>query len=88
MKRDLAKKKKIQESSQQASEAEQETVYRDATGRKIDTKAERAEAARLKREREEKEAAKMEWGKGIVQKDEEERKRAELALESTRDLAR
>lgn len=56
----------------------QETVYRDATGRKIDTKAARAEAARLKREREEKEAQKMEWGKGLVQKEEQERRRLEL----------
>jgi pre-mRNA-splicing factor CWC26 len=56
----------------------QETVYRDATGRKIDTKAARAEAARLKREREEKEAQKMEWGKGLVQKEEQEKRRLEL----------
>jgi pre-mRNA-splicing factor CWC26 len=70
------------------AEEEQETVYRDASGRRIDTKAERAEAARKKREREELEAKKMEWGKGIVQRDEEERKRAELAAESMKDLAR
>ena len=48
----------------------QETVYRDSSGKKIDTKAARAEAARLKRLREEKEAQKMGWGKGLVQKDE------------------
>jgi pre-mRNA-splicing factor CWC26 len=56
----------------------QETVYRDASGRKIDTKAARAEAARLKREREEKEAQKMEWGKGLVQKEEQEKRKLEL----------
>lgn len=56
----------------------QETVYRDATGKKIDTKAARAEAARLKREREEKEAQKMEWGKGLVQREEREKRRLEL----------
>lgn len=56
----------------------QETVYRDSSGKKIDTKAARAEAARLKREREEKEARKMEWGKGLVQKDETEKRRLEL----------
>ncbi len=39
--------------------------------------AERAEAARRKREREEKEAAKMEWGKGLVQRDEAEKRRKE-----------
>ncbi|KAF9042639.1 hypothetical protein BDZ89DRAFT_1128545 [Hymenopellis radicata] len=56
----------------------QETVYRDATGRKIDTKAARAEAARKKRELEEKEAQKMEWGKGLVQRDEAEQNKKEL----------
>ncbi|KAG5636160.1 hypothetical protein H0H81_008941 [Sphagnurus paluster] len=56
----------------------QETVYRDASGKKIDTKAARAEAARLKREREEKEAQKMEWGKGLVQREEKEKQKLEL----------
>ena len=40
--------------------------------------AARAEAARLKREREEKEAAKMEWGKGLVQRDEAKAQRKHL----------
>ncbi|KAH6913372.1 pre-mRNA-splicing factor CWC26 [Coprinopsis sp. MPI-PUGE-AT-0042] len=44
----------------------QETVYRDAQGKKIDTKVAKAEAARLKREKEEQEARKMEWGKGLT----------------------
>src|SRR6266576_2231695 len=66
----------------------QETVYRDASGRKIDTKAERAEAARLKREREEREAKKMEWGKGLVQKDEEERRRQEIEKQKSTACAR
>ncbi|KAF9468035.1 Pre-mRNA-splicing factor of RES complex-domain-containing protein [Collybia nuda] len=66
----------------------QETVYRDATGRKIDTKAARAEAARLKREREEKEAQKMEWGKGLVQKEEQEKQRLELEKQKGRTFAR
>ncbi|KZT20936.1 hypothetical protein NEOLEDRAFT_1140105 [Neolentinus lepideus HHB14362 ss-1] len=66
----------------------QETVYRDASGRKIDTKAEMAEAARKKREREEREAKKMEWGKGLVQRDEQEKRREEMAKMKGRDLAR
>ena len=46
--------------------------------------AERAEAARKKREAEEKEAKKMEWGKGLVQREEAERKKKELeAMRST-----
>ena len=66
----------------------QETVYRDASGRKIDTKAERAEAARLKREREEREAKKMEWGKGLVQKDEEDKRGQEMEKQKSTAFAR
>ncbi|PAV15091.1 pre-mRNA-splicing factor CWC26 [Pyrrhoderma noxium] len=65
----------------------QETVYRDASGRKIDTKAERAEAARKKREKEEREAQKMEWGKGLVQREDEAKRKAQLEKERNRDLA-
>ncbi|KAF8656209.1 hypothetical protein AX16_002645 [Volvariella volvacea WC 439] len=66
----------------------QETVYRDTSGRKIDTKAAKAEAARLKREREEKEAKKMEWGKGLIQKEEEEKRRQELEKQKDMPFAR
>jgi pre-mRNA-splicing factor CWC26 len=66
----------------------QETVYRDASGKKIDTKAARAEAARLKRLKEEKEAQKMEWGKGLVQKEEAEKRRKELEKNRTTAFAR
>ncbi|KAI0322874.1 Pre-mRNA-splicing factor of RES complex-domain-containing protein [Amylostereum chailletii] len=70
-----------EELSREEHLAAQETVYRDASGRKLDMKAERVEAARKKREREEKEAQKMEWGKGLVQRDqEEERKKKEASL--------
>ncbi|TDL16812.1 hypothetical protein BD410DRAFT_816629 [Rickenella mellea] len=81
------RKPAVEKMTKEEEAAAQETVYRDASGRKIDTKAERAEAARLKREREAKEAEKMEWGKGIVQRGEEERKRAQLEKERKRDLA-
>ncbi|KAF9004007.1 Pre-mRNA-splicing factor of RES complex-domain-containing protein [Cyathus striatus] len=66
----------------------QETVYRDASGRKIDTKAAKAEAARLKREREEKEAKKMEWGKGLVQREEQEKRKQELEKQRGKAFAR
>ena len=66
----------------------QETVYRDSSGKKIDTKAAKAEAARLKREREEREAKKMEWGKGLVQRDEAEKRRLELEKQRTTTFAR
>ena len=65
-----------------------DTIYRDSSGRKIDTKAARAEAARLRREQEEREAKKMEWGKGLVQRGEDERRRTELEKEKARGLAR
>lgn len=66
----------------------QETVYRDISGKKIDTKAAKAEAARLKREKEEREAKKMEWGKGLVQRDEAEKKKKELEKQKTTSFAR
>jgi pre-mRNA-splicing factor CWC26 len=66
----------------------QETVYRDTSGKKIDTKAAKAEAARLKREREEREAKKMEWGKGLVQRDEAEKRRRELEKQRSTTFAR
>ncbi|KAH8109377.1 Pre-mRNA-splicing factor of RES complex-domain-containing protein [Phellopilus nigrolimitatus] len=75
------------EEEREAARLAQETVYRDVTGRKIDTKAERVEAARKKREREEREAQKMEWGKGLVQREDEVRRRAQLEQERKRDLA-
>ncbi|KAF9447191.1 hypothetical protein P691DRAFT_802879 [Macrolepiota fuliginosa MF-IS2] len=66
----------------------QETVYRDSSGKRIDTRAERAAAARAKREREEKEAQKMEWGKGLVQREEEEKRKQELAKQRGKAFAR
>jgi pre-mRNA-splicing factor CWC26 len=90
LKKVMPKKKKLtkEEMEEAAAAAAQETVYRDSSGRKIDTKAERAEAARKKREREELEAKKMEWGKGLVQREEEEKRRLELEKEKTRGMAR
>lgn len=68
--------------------AAQETVYRDTSGRKIDTKAARVDAARKKREREEKEAQKMEWGKGLVQREEQAKLKRELELLRTQAFSR
>lgn len=66
----------------------QETVYRDAQGKKIDTKVAKAEAARLKREKEEQEARKMEWGKGLVQRDDAEKRRKEMEKNKSAPFAR
>jgi len=65
-----------------------ETVYRDSSGKVIDTRAAKAEAARLKREREKRDAKKMEWGKGLVQRDEAEKRRQELEKHKTTTFAR
>jgi len=67
---------------------QQETVYRDASGRKIDTKAERAEAARRKREQEEMDAKRMQWGKGLVQRDETEETRNQMERNRLKGFAR
>ena len=74
--RQEAKKSAEEEAAERA--AAQETVYRDSSGRKVDMAAARAEAARLERKREEKEAAKMEWGKGLVQREEEQERKREI----------
>jgi pre-mRNA-splicing factor CWC26 len=81
-------KKAEKKMTKEEEAAAQETVYRDASGRKIDMKAEKAEAARKKREREEKEARKMEWGKGVVQRDEAEEARKRLERMKTTGFAR
>jgi len=80
------KEKRAEEAEENARQ--QETVYRDASGRKIDMKAEKAEAARRKREAEEKEAKKMEWGKGMAQREEKERERAMMEKERHKGFAR
>ncbi|GAA6049596.1 hypothetical protein JCM3770_005027 [Rhodotorula araucariae] len=64
------------------------TVYRDATGRKIDVKLAKAEEAKRKREEMEREMAKMEWGKGLVQKEEKERLAREAEKLKNRSFAR
>lgn len=79
---------KTQGASKEEMEAAQETVYRDASGRKIDQKAAKADAARKKRENEEREAQKMEWGKGLVQREEQEKRRLEMEKNRTKGFAR
>jgi pre-mRNA-splicing factor CWC26 len=65
-----------------------DTVYRDASGRKIDPKMKRQEEARLRKEQIEKEARQMEWGKGLVQRKEAEEQKKRLAEEKDKPLAR
>ncbi|KAI8636975.1 Pre-mRNA-splicing factor of RES complex-domain-containing protein [Parasitella parasitica] len=65
-----------------------ETVYRDASGKKVDPKFKRAEEARRRKEQIEKEARKMEWGKGLVQRREAEDERRRLEEEKHKPMAR
>ncbi|KAG8805180.1 Pre-mRNA-splicing factor cwc26 [Serendipita sp. 399] len=67
---------------------QQETVHRDASGRKIDTKMAKAEAARIKREEEEKAAKRMQWGKGLVQREDLEKRKKEMELERGKGFER
>ncbi|KAF8311004.1 hypothetical protein DL93DRAFT_2083967 [Clavulina sp. PMI_390] len=87
-KEDLARMRGPVNQSRPSDTKQEETVYRDSSGRKIDTKAEKAAAAREKRLEEEREAQKMEWGKGLVQRQEQQHRLRELELEKTRDVAR
>jgi pre-mRNA-splicing factor CWC26 len=64
------------------------TVYRDASGRKIDPKMKRQEEARLRKEQIEKEARRMEWGKGLVQRKEAEEQKRRLEEERDKPMAR
>ncbi|KAI0075538.1 hypothetical protein K474DRAFT_1664178 [Panus rudis PR-1116 ss-1] len=88
IKKAFGKEKPKPELTQEEIAAAQETIYRDASGRKIDPAVEKAEAARRKHEREEKEAKKMEWGKGIVQREEAEKRRKEEEALRSKGFAR
>lgn len=88
--REIAKRKKEMRARGEDEDADDPTatVYRDSSGRKIDMKLEKAEKARIKREEMEKEMKKMEWGKGIVQKEDKERERLEQEAMLAKPLAR
>ncbi|KAI8371089.1 Pre-mRNA-splicing factor of RES complex-domain-containing protein [Blakeslea trispora] len=66
----------------------EDTVYRDASGRKVDPKRQRAEEMRLRQEQIDREARKMEWGKGLVQRKEAEEKRRQLEEAKDMPMAR
>ncbi|KFH67400.1 hypothetical protein MVEG_06133 [Podila verticillata NRRL 6337] len=65
-----------------------ETVYRDAQGRKVDRVAEKIEAAAAKRREIEKQERQMEWGKGLVQREEEQARKKRMEEEKFKPLAR
>lgn len=70
---------------------EAETVYRDATGRRIEVESKEDMKARLEREALEerrREAEKQEWGKGLVQREQAESLRREMEKGKTKGVAR
>ncbi|POS75787.1 hypothetical protein DHEL01_v205820 [Diaporthe helianthi] len=67
---------------------EEETYYRDATGRRVDVSMKRAEARRAAQEAEDKERAAKEALKGDVQVEESRRRREQLEDAKTMSLAR
>lgn len=64
--------------------AAEETVYRDREGRKVDIRAERDEEARKMQEEKRAERERKEWSKGLIQRQEAERRReTEAKMRST-----
>ncbi|KAG9048193.1 Pre-mRNA-splicing factor cwc26 [Tulasnella sp. UAMH 9824] len=86
------KKKKSKRKDDDYGEDEQgETVYRDASGRKIQVESAEDIAARQaeeEREKREKEREKKEWQKGLIQREQAESRRREEEKERTRNVAR
>ncbi|RCI02071.1 Pre-mRNA-splicing factor cwc26, partial [Rhizopus stolonifer] len=76
---------RLQKESQGESE---ETIYRDTSGRKIDPKIKKAEEARKRKEKVEREAQRMEWGKGLVQRRAAEEEKRRLIEEKDKPMAR
>lgn len=64
------------------------TVYRDASGKRIDMKLAKAEKAKQRRDEMEQQMKKMEWGKGLVQKGELEEKKREAERLKLKGIAR
>lgn len=87
-KREAAKRERAARKAADEEEEGEETVYRDASGRQIDTKQARAEEKRRKAKELEAQMMKMEWGKGLAQREDVEAKKAELAKMAARPFAR
>ncbi|KAH9453540.1 hypothetical protein Pst134EA_024410 [Puccinia striiformis f. sp. tritici] len=88
----LAKSKAPLPPTQQFSEEdepiEEETIYRDSQGKKIDTKQLRAEEKRKQARELEKKMKKMEWGKGLVQRQDRKTDADELKKIASQPFAR
>ncbi|CAO3612523.1 unnamed protein product [Cunninghamella blakesleeana] len=69
-------------------QGEQDTIYRDASGKRVDPHLIKAEEERKRKLEIEKQARKMEWGKGLVQRTEQDLLRKQLEEEKYKPLAR
>lgn len=67
---------------------EQETIYRDAQGRRIDLAEEEALLREAEKERARKEVEKKQWNRGLVQRREDAEREAELLQLSTERVSR
>jgi pre-mRNA-splicing factor CWC26 len=68
-------------------ENNQETIHRDAKGRKINMDTQKAQQIIQKREQTERDEQRMKWGRGIVQVEEQERLAQRLLNEKGKQLA-
>lgn len=85
--RDQMESRRESEKMEAPSGLGQQTVYRDKTGKKVDMEAQKAESIVLKKLEEAKQEAKMDWGSGLIQKEERLKKHEILLKEKTRGLA-
>ncbi|KAH9444614.1 hypothetical protein Pst134EB_024875 [Puccinia striiformis f. sp. tritici] len=76
------------QSDEEDEPMEEETIYRDAQGKKIDTKQLRAEEKRKQARELEKKMKKMEWGKGLVQRQDRKTDADELKKIASQPFAR
>ncbi|KAI7873735.1 hypothetical protein K492DRAFT_138700 [Lichtheimia hyalospora FSU 10163] len=88
MKAKAAEQRMIEKLKEGDSGRYADTVRRDETGRIIDPKIKKAKEAQARRDAIEKEEQRMEWGKGLVQRSEEQKKSQQLAEEKDKPLAR
>lgn len=88
--RERKKREKMRDGDDDDEEGEGQdvTVYRDSSGRKIDLKLQKAEEAKRKRQELEREMAKMEWGKGLVQRQDKEKAKLEAEKLKKKGVAR
>ena len=88
IKRDLERMKQEQQLAYQKNPVQEApTIYRDASGRKINIQEEKALELEKKKKEQEEEEARMEWGKGIKQNRDAKKMAERLKVEENAPLA-